>query len=487
MREAVLRLLGPAFTVEQQPGAYVQRLEAACHLLHRGIGQATGAQPSSSGPAAHKAASAAASPAPSAPGSISAGELCTLLLTDQEVLDVVLALHDIRAAQLCHLLSWPGLHALKLPPPSAALAQQLSQSQWSVPGSQLLSFVSALERDHDNSLKGDPLLRAYVQRLEAACNLLHRGIEQATGAQTASSRLTPLAMGAQPSSSCPSTHIATSAAASPTPSATGSTAVVELCTLLLTDREVLDVVLALHDIRAAQLCHLLSWPGSHALKLPPPSAALAKQLSQSQWSVPGSQLLAFVSALERDHNNSLQDNPLLRVWDSMHRAMLLPSKEDLALDRLHSTLPGLLLGLTTAVTVNQAAGHPEAQAQRSQFVSCLLHLGPLVIFNVYGHHITYFGQDVLAWLQDKVTTSCPDQLARLLASSPVVTGWPGALPAKPSPMDSSTAQDRRHVQGSSAPGPANLAALNVYAHLAQALCAMLGRQEEELGITCQAE
>ncbi|KAL6748855.1 hypothetical protein V8C86DRAFT_2867483, partial [Haematococcus lacustris] len=44
-----------------------------------------------------------------------------------------------------------------------------------------------------------------------------------------------------------------------------------------------------------------------------------------------------------------------------------PSKEDLALDRLHSTLPGLLLGLTTAVTVNQAAGHPEAQAQRSQF------------------------------------------------------------------------------------------------------------------------
>ncbi|KAL6764155.1 hypothetical protein V8C86DRAFT_3129003 [Haematococcus lacustris] len=89
------------------------------------------------------------------------------------------------------------------------------------------------------------------------------------------------------------------------------------------DQEVLDVVLALHDIRAAQLCHLLSWPGSHALKLPPPSAALAKQLSQSQWSVPGSQLLSFVSALERDHDNSLEGDPLLRVWDSMHRAMLL--------------------------------------------------------------------------------------------------------------------------------------------------------------------
>ncbi|GFH22269.1 uncharacterized protein HaLaN_19711 [Haematococcus lacustris] len=210
------------------------------------------------------------------------------------------------------------------------------------------------------------------------------------------------AMGAQPSSSGPAAHKGASAATVPTPSAPGSISAGELCTLLLTDEEVLDVVLALHDLRAAQLSHLLSWSGSHALKLPPPSEALAKELSQSQWSVPGSRLLSFVSALERDHDNSLEGDPLLRVWDSMHRAMLL--------------------------------------AQRSQFVSCLVHLGPLVIFNMYeDHHITHFGQDVLALVQDKVTTSCPDQLACLLASSPV------------------------------------------------ALCAMLGRQEEELGITCQAE
>ncbi|KAJ9524206.1 hypothetical protein QJQ45_004989 [Haematococcus lacustris] len=416
---------------------------------------------------------------------------------------------------------------------------------------------------------------AYVQRLEAACHLLHRGIEQATAAQTASSRLTPRAMGAQTASSCSSTDKAASAAASPTPSTPDSISAGELCTLLLTDQEVLDVVLALHDIRAAQLSHLLSWSGSHALKLPPPSEALAKQLSQSQWSVPGSQLLSFVSALEREHDDSLEGDPLLRVWDSMHRAMLLvlaalqslpirphprdpgpatttPTTtttqlppgyhrcsaclllslrlticlailcveeqhpyRDQALARLHGTLPGLLLGLSTSVTVIQAAGHPEAQAQRSQFVSCLVHLGPLVIFNVYeDHHITHFGQDVLALVQDKVTTSCPDQLARLLASSPVVTGWPGPLPRKPTPLDSHTAKDSpglghkssrcssnrgrgrgrekgsstgRHVQGSSTPGPANLVALNVYAHLAQALYAMLGRQEEEVGITCQAE
>ncbi|KAJ9524322.1 hypothetical protein QJQ45_008532, partial [Haematococcus lacustris] len=51
------------------------------------------------------------------------------------------------------------------------------------------------------------------------------------------------------------------------------------------------------------------------------------------------------------------------------------SKTDLALARLHGILPGLLLKLSTAMTVMQAAGHPEAQAQRVQFVRCLLHLG----------------------------------------------------------------------------------------------------------------
>ncbi|KAL6764168.1 hypothetical protein V8C86DRAFT_1678286 [Haematococcus lacustris] len=403
----------------------------------------------------------------------------------------------------------------------------------------------------------------YVRRLEAACQLVHEGLRppQATGAQTASS--------------CPAAHNAPPAA-SPTPSAEGSIAAVEVCTLLLTDQEVLDVVLALHDIRAAQLCHLMPWSGSHALKLPPPSEALAKQLSQSQRSVPGSQLLAFVNTLERE--SSLKGDPLLRVWDSMHRAMLLvlaalqslpirPHPEhpgpavtthtsttpqlppgyhrcitclllslrlaiclarhcaeqavdkDSALTRLHGTLPGLLLGLSTAMTAMQAAGHPEAQVQRVQFVRCMLHLGPLVTLNMYDDS-ECFGEDMLAWLQDNITTSCPDQLARLLASSPAVTGWPGPLPAKPSPLDSSTAEDSpglghnsgrcssnrgrgngrgrgrgrgkgsstgRRVQGCSTAGPANLAAVNASAHLAQALGVVLARQEEELGSTCQAE
>ncbi|KAL6764172.1 hypothetical protein V8C86DRAFT_3084347 [Haematococcus lacustris] len=290
--------------------------------------------------------------------------------------------------------------------------------------------------------------------------------------------------------------------------AAGSIAAEELCTLLLIDQEVLDVVLALHDIRAAQLCHLMAWSGSHSLKLPPPSGALAKQLSQSQRSVPGSQLLAFVSAL--DHDSSLKGGPLLRVWDSMHRAMLLVlaalqslpirphpqhpdpaatnhtsatpqlppgyhrcsaclllslrlaiclaqhcvdqrSITDLALARLHGILPGLLLGLSTAMTVMQAAGHPEAQAQRVQFVRCLLHLG----------------EDAFAspiWRNPKPSSNSSSRRhgsSRGQASSRGPRGNTGQ------PGDSQSADDKLDAL-----------AANSYVCLAQALCNVLGRQEQ---------
>ncbi|GFH28471.1 hypothetical protein HaLaN_26970 [Haematococcus lacustris] len=156
MREEVLRLAGPVYTLEEQPGAfasacwrvYVQRLEAACQLLHRKLQPSSiaAAQTTSSCPSAHNAPSAAP-PTPSAAGNTAAVELCTLLLTDQEVLDVVLALHDIRNAQISKLLPWsPHRHTLYLPLPSESLNQQLRHSQRSVPGSQLSQFISRLER-----------------------------------------------------------------------------------------------------------------------------------------------------------------------------------------------------------------------------------------------------------------------------------------------------------------------------------------------------
>ncbi|KAJ9524194.1 hypothetical protein QJQ45_005003 [Haematococcus lacustris] len=349
----------------------------------------------------------------------------------------------------------------------------------------------------------------YVRRVEAACQLLHEGVRP------------PQATGAQPASFGPAAHNV-SPAAPTTPSAAASTSAGELFTLLLTDQEVLDVVLALHDVRAAQVCHLLPWSGSHALMLPPPSEALAKQLSRSQWSVPGSQLLAFVKTLERD--SSLKGDPLLRVWDSMHRTMLLvlaalqscpirphpqhpdpavtthtstttqlppgyhrcsaclllslrlatclaqhcvehPLGKDLALARLYATLPGLLLGLSTALTVMQAAGHPEAQAQRVQFVRCLLHLGIKVAASV----VSTDPKD------SSNSSSRRHGSSRGQASSKGPCGDTGRSGA------SQSVGDKLHAL-----------AVKSYGYLAQGLCDVLWRQEEayahdELITTCQEE
>ncbi|KAL6755773.1 hypothetical protein V8C86DRAFT_177340 [Haematococcus lacustris] len=190
---------------------------------------------------------------------------------------------------------------------------------------------------------------------------------------------------------------------------------------------------------------------------------------------------------------------------------------DQHLTRLHATLPGLLLGLSTSVTVMQAAGHPDAQAHRLLLLRCIMHLGPLqsriIVLDVRDHC-----QDVATYPTDKVTTY-PDHLAHLLASSPAVTGWPGSPPAKPSyehsystagasagvgPTSSSSSSSswgsskaQGSSQGQSGKGPStgspmDLASVNTFAHVAQALCAVLGRQKEGLIITqlvsmCQAE
>ncbi|GFH06181.1 hypothetical protein HaLaN_00768 [Haematococcus lacustris] len=89
----------------------------------------------------------------------------------------------------------------------------------------------------------------------------------------------------------------------------------------------------------------------------------------------------------------------------------------------------------------------------------------------------------MAWYNDMVDqlnvepiTSCPDNLARLLYSSPVVTGWPGPLPEKLSSEHSSTAIASSGLGHTSGRSSSN----------------MLGRQEEgvimdQLISTCKAE
>ncbi|GFH21055.1 hypothetical protein HaLaN_18286 [Haematococcus lacustris] len=72
----------------------------------------------------------------------------------------------------------PGSHALKLPLPSEALAKQLSHSQRSVPGSQLLTFVTALDDDNSLESAGDELhalaVNSYGFLAQAFCDVLGR-------------------------------------------------------------------------------------------------------------------------------------------------------------------------------------------------------------------------------------------------------------------------------------------------------------------------
>ncbi|KAL6755797.1 hypothetical protein V8C86DRAFT_178061 [Haematococcus lacustris] len=386
MREEVLQLAGPAYTSEEQPGAYVRRLEAACQLLHQGLlpPEATCAQPLiSSRPAAHNDPPAGAPPTPSAAGNTAAVELCTLLLADQEVLDVVLALHDIRTAQLCNLMPWPGHHALMLPMLSEGLAQHLSQSQRSVPGSQLLSFVQSLGRDY--LPEGDPLLRVW--------DSMHRAMLLVLAALQS----LPILPHTQHPNPAASTHTSTT----------------------------------------TQLP-----PGYHRC-----SACLLLSLRMT------------ICLAQHCEGNALEGSQTMA--------------------QLHATLPGLLLGLSTSVTVMQAAGHPEAQAQRVLLTRLLLFLGALLLV-VKNKAETRPEDDIDTWLAKKVTTSCPDHLARLLARSPVVTGWPGPLPAKPSPLNSSsTARGSSSKGGGSSKRRKNHrildpASWNSFAHVAQALCAVLG-------------
>ncbi|KAL6764164.1 hypothetical protein V8C86DRAFT_1678111 [Haematococcus lacustris] len=366
MNDAVLQLAGPAYSSPEQPDGYVRRLEAACQLLHEGLRppQATDAQPSSSGNAAHNVPQTAL-PTPSADASTSAGEVCTLLLTDQEVLDVVLALTDIRAAQLCYLLSWPGSHPLKLPLPSEALAQQLSKSLRSVPGSQLLAFVTAL--DDDNSLEGDPLLRVW--------DSMH-------------------------------------------------------CAMLLV------------------LAALQSLPIRPHPQQPDPAATTHTSTTTTTQLPPGYHRCSACLLL------SLR----LAICLAQHCAEHPLGKES-ALAQLYATLPGLLLGLSTSVTVMQAAGHPEAQAQRVQFVRCMLHLGTKLATSVV--------------TKDPKASSNSSRRSQASSRGPHDnTGWSG---------DIQSAGEELHAL-----------AVNSYGYLAQALCGVSGRQMEafahdDLITTCQKE
>ncbi|GFH27594.1 hypothetical protein HaLaN_25940, partial [Haematococcus lacustris] len=112
LRDELLRLACPPFSAREQAGSYVDRLETAALW----VWQQTIAACVASVSEEHR---------------LSARQLCTLLLTDPEVLDVLLALHDIRAAQLG--LSYPPILIRQDRNADAC-------SKWEVPTNHLTKF-----------------------------------------------------------------------------------------------------------------------------------------------------------------------------------------------------------------------------------------------------------------------------------------------------------------------------------------------------------
>ncbi|KAL6748886.1 hypothetical protein V8C86DRAFT_3146167, partial [Haematococcus lacustris] len=112
MREVFLNLASPPYSAREPAEQYVDRLEAAASWAWKQV-QAT------------SKASA------SEEERCKAQQLCSLLLTDPEMLDVLLALHDIRAAQL-----WQSCCST-----SARQGRTVSRgNQWMVPTAQLTRF-----------------------------------------------------------------------------------------------------------------------------------------------------------------------------------------------------------------------------------------------------------------------------------------------------------------------------------------------------------
>ncbi|KAL6751610.1 hypothetical protein V8C86DRAFT_2774630 [Haematococcus lacustris] len=260
----------------------------------------------------------------------------------------------------------------------------------------------------------------------------------------------------------------------------------QLCSLLLTDPEMLDVLLALHDIRAAQLG--LSFPllltrqgrpGDTGNKWDVPTPRLTKFCVESvQIGETGNPspdhvnshvwpslccitdiLLAVVQSIALQpqpagpahapttsmkrspaarSNSSCQLPPgFVRCSAGLNLSLRLAtgqavqarqqvSAHQAAMDRLHPVLGPWLRGQCMAHSLLLAAGHPQWEAQRSEAVCNLVMLVRTLALDV--DKWDYTGEDIC----EPVSCKGPGQAKRLLnslLSSPMTTGWPGPLPA----------------------------------------------------------
>ncbi|KAJ9522260.1 hypothetical protein QJQ45_008087 [Haematococcus lacustris] len=304
----------------------------------------------------------------------------------------------------------------------------------------------------------------------------------------------------------------------------------QLCTLLLTDPEVLGTLLALHDIRAAQLglcCppvlyrqgktaamssrwevptkHLTrfckdsvqagavdkvepeqvlakAWPSlcritdlllavvnSYPLHPQPPSPAPAP-VPASQCSSPG-QLAPGLACCSASLNLSLR----LAAAQALQARQQGPAHQA-AMDRLHPVLGPWLRGQCLAQSLLLAAGHPQRDAQRAEAVSCLVPLVQALVIDT--QTTSYSGGDVHPLPREGSRCGWrPERWRHKLSSSPMTTNWPAALPA------TSRQRAKSRAPGASSEGTEQLPDLRVvnsYAHICHALSSLVLQQPQPL-------
>ncbi|KAJ9515505.1 hypothetical protein QJQ45_016501 [Haematococcus lacustris] len=263
----------------------------------------------------------------------------------------------------------------------------------------------------------------------------------------------------------------------------------QLCSLFLTDPDMLDVLLALHDIRAAQLRSAcpplilrLGRVTETCSKWDVPTASMA-QFCKDSLHVDGTVrfinpaiadffawdslciitdiLLAVVQSIphkaQPSSPASLQvtaSQPSSSTWSTnpsqlapgfvrctaalnlnlrLAAAQAVQARHDLPCHRanmsmVHTVLGSWLRGLCVAQTVLLAARHSQWEQQRAEAVSSLLILVQGLSTDLDVWPVNH--DDLKPLYSAKgVSTWHPGLWLRNLASSPITTGWPGQLPA----------------------------------------------------------
>ncbi|KAJ9515524.1 hypothetical protein QJQ45_021660 [Haematococcus lacustris] len=313
----------------------------------------------------------------------------------------------------------------------------------------------------------------------------------------------------------------------------------QLCSLLLIDPEMLDVLLALHDIRAAQLwqscyptsarqgrtlkafvlCHLPAtmpyclvasilavqvWPDHVSCHVWPSFchitdiilAVLQSNPSQAQPPGPAHALPAATTTAAQSNSSCQLPPGFVRCSAGLNLSLRLATGQAVqarqqvsahlaAMDRLHPVLGPWLRGQCMAHSLLLAASHPQWEAQRAEAVCNLLTLVEALSRDV--ELGDYTGKDISpVFILAKQHAGQPQLWLHNLLASPMTTGWPGPLPAarakytaQPSAQHAGGGNSSRQGSGSTG-AQLDLRVVNSYAHICHALSSLVLQQPQPL-------